>query len=78
VVFVTLGMGKSCKTIAYAALPKNLNTIAVGYGLSRGNILTDHTLPVSNLKVTQQSLTGAFLHTFDTARKDLYPTNLFI
>src|SRR4030095_572630 len=54
---------------AYAALPKNLNMIAVGYGLSRGNVLTDPSLPVSNLKVSLQSLTGVYLHTFAVAGK---------
>jgi len=49
---------------AYAALPKNLNTIAVGYGFSRGNVLIDPALPVSNFKVSLQSLTGVYLHTF--------------
>jgi hypothetical protein len=54
---------------AYAALPKNLTTIAVGYGFSRGNVLTDPSLPVSNLKVSLQSLTGVYLHTFALAGK---------
>jgi hypothetical protein len=54
---------------AYAALPKNLNTIAVGYGLQRGNVLTDPSLPISDFKVTLQSLTGVYLHTFAVANK---------
>ena len=54
---------------AYAALPKNLNTIAVGYGLQRGNVLTDPSLPISDFKVTLQSLTGVYLHTFAFAGK---------
>jgi len=43
-------------------LPKDLNTIAVGYGLSRGNVLTDPSLPVSNFKVSLQSLVSKTLH----------------
>src|SRR6185503_14251629 len=54
---------------AYAALPKNLNTIAVAYGFSRGNVLTDPSLPMSDFKVSLQSLTGAYLHTFALAGK---------
>ena len=44
----------------YAALPKNLNTIAVGCGFSRGNVLIDPSLPVTNFKVSLQSLTGVY------------------
>ena len=54
---------------AYAALPKNLNTIAVAYGFSRGNVLTDPSLPISDFKVSLQSLTGVYLHTFALAGK---------
>ena len=54
---------------AYAAFPKNLNTIAVGYGLSRGNVLTDPSLPISNFKTSVHSLTGVYLRTFELAGK---------
>jgi hypothetical protein len=54
---------------AYAALPKNLNAFAVGYGLSRGNVLTDPSLPIANFKVTTHSLAGAYIHTFALAGK---------
>jgi hypothetical protein len=61
--------GQELEPRAYAALPKNLNTIAVAYGFSRGNVLTDPSLPVSNFKVSLQSLTGVYLHTFALAGK---------
>ena len=61
--------GQELEPRAYAAFPKNLNTIAVGYGFSRGNVLTDPSLPVSNFKVSLQSLTGVYLHTFALAGK---------
>lgn len=61
--------GQELEPRAYAALPKNLNTIAVGYGLQRGNVLTDPSLPISDFKVTLQSLTGVYLHTFAFAGK---------
>jgi hypothetical protein len=61
--------GQELEPRAYAALPKNLNTIAVGYGLQRGNVLTDPSLPISDFKITLQSLTGVYLHTFAFAGK---------
>src|SRR5262244_1228888 len=61
--------GQELEPRAYAALPKNLNMIAVGYGLSRGNVLTDPSLPISNFKTTVQSLTGVYLRTFELAGK---------
>ena len=54
---------------AYAALPKDLNVIAVGYGLTRGNVLTDPSLPITDFKVSVQSLTGVYLRTFAVANK---------
>ena len=54
---------------AYAALPKNLNSIAALYGLQRGNVLTDPSLPISNFEITVHSLAGAYLRTFSLANK---------
>lgn len=42
---------------------------AVGYELSRGNVLTDPSVPISNFKTTVQSLTGIYLRTFEVAGK---------
>ena len=50
--------GQELEPRAYAAFPKNLNTIAVGCGFSSANVLTDPSLPVSNFKISLQSLTG--------------------
>jgi len=61
--------GQELEPRAYAAFPKNLNTIAVGYGLSRGNVLTDPSLPITDFKVSVHSLTGVYLHTFALAGK---------
>jgi hypothetical protein len=61
--------GQELEPRAYAAFPKNLNTIAVGYGLSRGNVLTDPSLPISNFKTSVHSLTGVYLRTFELAGK---------
>jgi Putative MetA-pathway of phenol degradation len=61
--------GQELEPRVYAALPKNLNTIAVGYGFSRGNVLSDPSLPISDFKVSLQSLTGVYLHTFALANK---------
>src|SRR5215467_9281770 len=61
--------GQELEPRAYAALPKNLNTIAVAYGFSRGNVLTDPSLPITNFKTSVQSLTGVYLRTFQLAGK---------
>src|SRR5215471_12470091 len=54
---------------AYAALPKNLNAVAVVYGLSKGNIVADPSHPVDGLKITINSLTGSYIRTFGLADK---------
>ena len=61
--------GQELEPGAYAALPKNLNTIAVAYGFSRGNVLTDPSLLISDSKISFQSLTGAYLGTLAVANK---------
>ena len=54
---------------AYAALPKNLNTIVVAYGISRGNVLADPSLPITNFEITTNTLSAHYLHTFEVGRK---------
>jgi hypothetical protein len=41
----------------------------VAYGFSRGNVLTDPSLPISDFKISLQSLTGVYLRTFAVAYK---------
>ena len=54
---------------AYAALPKNLNTAVVGYGISRGNVLADPSLPISNFEITTNTVSAVYLRTFAVHRK---------
>jgi Putative MetA-pathway of phenol degradation len=61
--------GQELEPRAYAALPKNLNAIAIAYAFSRGNVLTDPSLPISNFKVNVHALAGAYVHTFAIGNK---------
>jgi hypothetical protein len=54
---------------AYAALPKNFNAIVFAYGLSRGNVLADPALPITNFTITTNTFSATFLHTFEVAKK---------
>src|SRR4051794_23126459 len=54
---------------AYANVPKGTNVIAVVYALSSGNVLTDPSLPVSELKVTADNFGLGYVHTFALANK---------
>lgn len=61
--------GQELEPRAYAALPKNLNAVAIAYAFSRGNVLTDPSLPISNFKVNVHSLAAAYIHTFAVGNK---------
>src|SRR3954468_22403130 len=54
---------------AYANVPKGTNVIAVVYALSSGNVLTDPSLPVSDLKITANNFGLGYVHTFALANK---------
>jgi hypothetical protein len=53
----------------YAALPKDLNALAIGYGLSRGNVLTDPSLPISDFKITALNASAIYMRTFSLGQK---------
>jgi len=61
--------GQELEPRAYAALSKNLNTIAVAYGFSRGNVLTDSSRPITHFKISLESLTSGYFRTFEVAHK---------
>lgn len=65
----TFSYGQELEPRAYAALPKNLNTLVAAYGLNKGNVLTDPSLPIKDLKATVNSLTLGYVHTFGFANK---------
>jgi outer membrane putative beta-barrel porin/alpha-amylase len=54
---------------AYAALPKNLNSIVAIYGFSKGNVLEDPALPITDFTITTHSFIGAYVRTFALANK---------
>jgi hypothetical protein len=54
---------------AYAALPKNLNAVVVAYGISRGNVLTDPSLPIANFEITTHTLSAHYLRTFEVGKR---------
>src|SRR5215469_5599098 len=54
---------------AYAALPKNLNTVVIAYGISRGNVLADPSLPITNFEITTNTISAHYLHTFEVGGK---------
>src|SRR5215467_2691666 len=61
--------GQELEPRAYAALPKNLNAVAIAYAFSRGNVLTDPSLPISNFKVNVHGVAAAYVHTFAIGNK---------
>ena len=48
----------------YAALPIDSNVLGIGYGVSSGTVLTDPSLPVSNVQVALDRSFIAYAHTF--------------
>ena len=54
---------------AYAALPRNFNTIVAGVGISRGNVLADPSLPIADFTITTTTFLATYLHTFEVGRK---------
>lgn len=54
---------------AYAALPKNLNAVVAAYGVSRGNVLADPSLPITNFEITTNTFSAHYLHTFEVGER---------
>src|SRR5215831_10377327 len=53
----------------YAALPKDLDVLAIVYGYSHGNVLNDPSLPITNFKISAHSFGVGYVHTFSLADK---------
>lgn len=53
----------------YANLPKDMNAIAFAYAFSKGNILTDPSLPVSGFEAKANNIICGYVHTFSLAHK---------
>ena len=68
-VFHSFAKSQELEPRVYAALPKDLDVLAIVYGFSHGNVLTDPSLPITNFKITSQSLGLGYVHTFNVAEK---------
>ncbi|HTS44489.1 MAG TPA: transporter [Puia sp.] len=53
----------------YASLPKNMNAVALVYGISHGNVVSDPTLPISDFTITAQTIGLGYVRTFGLAGK---------
>src|SRR5262245_43765987 len=53
----------------YAALPKNLNVLAIVYAFTHGNVLNDPALPISDFKINAHTIGAGYVHTFALAGK---------
>jgi hypothetical protein len=48
----------------YASLPKAMNALALVYGISHGNVVSDPTLPIADFSITAQTVGLAYVRTF--------------
>jgi len=48
----------------YAAVPKDMNGLAFIYGFSKGNVVSDPSLPISDFSITAHNLAAGYVHTF--------------
>jgi hypothetical protein len=53
----------------YANLPKGMNAVGVLYGIAKGNVVTDPSLPIADFKITSNYLGAAYVRTFGLANK---------
>ncbi|NCD72099.1 transporter [Mucilaginibacter sp. R11] len=61
--------GQELEPRSYAALPTNLNALAIVAGISNGNVLTEPSLPINNLDVTLYSGGLGYVRTFGIGDK---------
>jgi hypothetical protein len=53
----------------YANLPKGMNVIGVLYGVTKGNVVTDPSLPIADFKITSNNFGVAYVRTFALLNK---------
>jgi hypothetical protein len=63
------GQAQDLEPRSYANLPKGLNAINVLYSFSRGNVITDASLAISDFKIDVHSLGASYFKTFQLANK---------
>src|SRR5262245_9875800 len=54
---------------AYANLPRGTNAVALAYALSKGNVLTDPSLPIADFKITAHNIGLGYVRTFGFYKK---------
>ena len=69
VIISPLARSQQLEPRAYAALPKNLNAVVAGYGISKGNVLDDPALPIANFTITTNTILAVYLHTFEVKKR---------
>jgi hypothetical protein len=62
-------MSQELEPRVYGNLPKNLNAVAFVYGLSKGNVLADPSLPITGFEITAHNLGLAYVRTFGLANR---------
>lgn len=53
----------------YANVPKGMNALGVLYGISRGNVISEPTLPLQDFKITSHNIGLAYVRTFAIGTK---------
>jgi hypothetical protein len=53
----------------YANLPKGMNAVGVLYGVTKGNVVTDPSLPIADFKITSNNFGVAYVRTFALLNK---------
>ena len=53
----------------YANLPKGMNAIGLLYGIAKGNVVTDPSLPIADFTITSNNIGVAYVRTFGLANK---------
>ena len=61
--------GQDLEPRRYAALPKDMNAVAMVYGLTRGNVVSDAALPIADFKLTTNNIGVGYVRTFGLAGK---------
>src|SRR5688572_9885768 len=64
-----LAISQELEPRVYANLPTKLNVVAFAYGLSKGNVVTDPSLPIEGFKITGHNLGLGYVRTFGLANK---------
>jgi hypothetical protein len=56
--------GQDLEPRRYAAVPKGMHGIALIYGFSKGNVVSDPSLPVSDFSITAHNIAAGYVHTY--------------